>query len=288
MGAPSEHGPAQPRAAAPGDGRDRAAAARAHPHRTRVHRRQLADLLRIDSTMDFHRYAIEHAIGRYRALRERRGLGLGSVLSIGSTRREASRFVEHPFDSITLTGVLDCDDALREFARADPRVRYEKRNCERLGYASRSFDLVFCKESLHHLARPVLGLYELLRVCRAAALVLEPYDSQLDALLRRLGLSSVYESNQLGNLALRDNFVYRWDRRQLEQLLRSLYLESGSELELTLGWMSSRFNGHRVRAVRRCAALAGWLAGFVPGSRGNYMTALIVPGSDLPPDPELL
>ncbi|HXV37527.1 MAG TPA: class I SAM-dependent methyltransferase [Myxococcota bacterium] len=299
MGAPSEHEHAQPRAAAPGEGRDRAAAARADDrrhaaagtalaHRTRVHRRRLRDLMRIESTMDFHRYAIEHAIGRYRALRERQRLGLGSVLSIGSTQREASRFVEHPFDSIVLTGVVDCDDALGGIARADPRVRYEKQNCERLGYAPRSFDLVFCKESLHHLARPVQGLYELLRVCRAAALVLEPYDSQLDALLRRLGLSSVYESNQLGNLALRDNFVYRWDRRQLEQLLRSLYLESGSELELTLGWMSSRFNGHRLRAVRRAAAVAGWLAGFVPGSRGNYMTALVVPGSDLPPDPDPL
>jgi hypothetical protein len=59
-------------------------------------------------------------------------------------------------------------------------------------------------------------------------------------------------------------------------------------LELTLGWMSSRFNGHPNRAVRRVAALVGWLVGFVPGSRGNYMTALIVPGRDLPPDPEPL
>jgi hypothetical protein len=50
--------------------------------------------------------------------------------------------------------------------------------------------------------------------------------------------------------------------------------------------MSSRFNGHPNPAVRRFAALAGWLVGFVPGSRGNYMTALIAPGSDLPPDPE--
>jgi SAM-dependent methyltransferase len=260
--------------------------ASARANRTRVCRRPLRDLLRIDSTMDFHRYGIEHAIARYRVLREEQGLGLGTVLSIGSTHREARRFVEYPFDEICLTGILDSDDELREIAASDPRVRYEKQNCERLAYASGSFDLVFCKESLHHLARPVQGLYEMLRVCRGAALVVEPYDSQLDGLLRRLGLSSVYESNQLGNLELRDNFVYRWDRKQLEFVLKSLYLESGSSLELTLGWMSSRFNGHPNRAVRRVAALVGWLVGFVPGSRGNYMTALIVPGRDLPPDPE--
>jgi len=261
-------------------------AASARANRTRVYRRSLRDLLSIDSTPDFHRYAIEHAIECYRLLRAEQGLGLGSVLSIGSTYREARRFVEHPFEEIRLTGILDSDAELREIAASDPRVRYEKQNCERLGYASGSFDLVFCKESLHHLARPVQGLYEMLRVCRSAALALEPYDSQLDGLLRRLGLSTVYESNQLGNLELRDNFVYRWDRRQLESALKSLYLESGSSLELTLGWMSSRFNGHPRRAVRRAAALVGWLVGFVPGSRGNYMTALIAPGRDLPPDPD--
>lgn len=259
--------------------------AAASENRTRVHRRALRDLLAIDSTGDFHRYVLEHGIDRYRSWCDEKGRELGSVLAIGANRREAQVFTGLPFREIRLTGLLDADEALRSIAAGDPRIRYEKHNCEHLGFASRSFDLVFCKESLHHLARPVLGLYEMLRVCREAALVVEPYDTQLDRLLRRLGLSTVYESNQLGNLSLRDNFVYRWDRVQLEYLLNSLYLQSGYSLDLTLGWLSSRFNGHRWRAVRRFAAVAGWLGGFLPGSRGNYMTALIVPGSDLPRDP---
>jgi hypothetical protein len=127
--------------------------ASARANRTRVHRRLLRDLLRIDSTMDFHRYGIEHAISRYRVLRDEQGLGLGTVLSIGSTYREARRFVEHPFEEICLTGILDADDELHEIASSDPRARYEKQNCERLAYASGSFDLVFCKESLHHPGR---------------------------------------------------------------------------------------------------------------------------------------
>jgi SAM-dependent methyltransferase len=259
--------------------------AAARVNRTQLVRRSLRDLLRIDSTMDFHAYGLEHAIGRYRALRSQQGRGLGTVLSIGANRREARAFSNQPFDEICLTGILDPDDEVCAIANSDARIHYEKQNCERLAFASGSFDLVFCKESLHHLARPVLGLYEMLRVCRAAALLLEPFDSQLDGLLQRLGLSTVYESDYLGDLRLRDNFVYRWDRKQLEFLLNSLYLQSGYSLELTLGWMSSRFNGHRNVGVRRFAALAGWLAGFIPGSRGNYMTALIVPGSDLPSDP---
>jgi SAM-dependent methyltransferase len=236
--------------------------------------------------MDFSRYVLEHAVGRYRALRDAQGQGLGTVLSIGANRREARAFSNHPFDEICLTGVLDPDDGVREIVKSDSRVHYEKQNCENLSFASGSFDLVFCKESLHHLARPVLGLYEMLRVCRDAAMILEPFDSQLNILLQRLGLNTVYESDYLGDLRLRDNFVYRWDRKQLEFLLNSLYLQSGYSLELTLGWMSGRFNGHRNVAVRRFAAVAGWLTGFIPGSRGNYMTALIVPGRDLPPDPK--
>jgi hypothetical protein len=130
-------------------------AASARANRTRIYRRPLRDLLRINSTVDFHDYGIEHAIERYRVLCGEQGLELGSVLSIGSTYREARHFVEHPFDEICLTGILDPDDELRKIAAEDSRVRYEKQNCERLSYPSASFDLVFCKEALHHLARPV-------------------------------------------------------------------------------------------------------------------------------------
>ena len=98
--------------------------ASARANRTRVYRRSLRDLLSIDSKVDFHRYGIEHAIERYRVLREEQGLGLGTVLAIGSTDREARGFVEHPFDEIRLTGILDSDDGLREIAASDPRVRY--------------------------------------------------------------------------------------------------------------------------------------------------------------------
>jgi hypothetical protein len=255
-------------------------------NRTVIHRRTAADLWAIDSTAGFHRYAIEHAIERYQAWCAQRGLPLGSVLAIGANRREAQAFVEHSFDSIRLTGLLEADAELRALVDEDPRVVYERHNAERLGVASSSYDLVFCKESLHHLARPVLGFYEMLRICRQAAIVIEPFDTQLELALARLGWSTVYERNQSGNLKLRDNYVYRWSRKSLEALLNGLYLESGYTLELTLGWMSSRFNGHPNVMVRRFAAITGWLLGFVPGSRGNYMTALISPGSNLPPDPD--
>jgi SAM-dependent methyltransferase len=254
-------------------------------NRVRVRRRALRDLLRIDSHADFHDYLFRHALGRYRAHLPDGDRGLGCVLAIGANHREAEALGKLPFDRILLTGLCDPDDAIRAVARRDPRVDYRIENAECLSFDSRSFDLVFCKESLHHLARPVLGLYEMLRVCRRAALWIEPHDTLAGRLFERLGLATVYETGQVGNLAARDNFVHRFARRSLEQLLNSYYLDSDYRLEIHLGWMSSRFNAHPVRAVRRAAALAGWALGFAPGSRGNYMTALLLPGRDLPPDP---
>ncbi|MDH3213302.1 MAG: class I SAM-dependent methyltransferase [Myxococcales bacterium] len=254
-------------------------------NRVRVRRRRLRDLLRIDSHADFHDYLFRHALERYHASLPQADPGLGEILAIGANHREARALAKLPFARILLTGITDPDDAIRDVARSDPRVSYRIENSESLSLDSRSFDLVLCKESLHHLARPALGLYEMLRVCRRAALWIEPYDTLAGRLFEAIGLATVYETQQAGNLGGRDNFVHRFARRPLELLLNSYYLESDYALEIHLGWMSSRFNAHPAKPVRRAAALAGWALGFVPGSRGNYMTALIVPGRDLPPDP---
>jgi SAM-dependent methyltransferase len=254
-------------------------------NRVRVRRRALRDLLRIDSHADFHDYLFRHALACYAASLPKEAPGLGTILAIGANHREARALAKLPFERILLTGIADADEAIHDVEQSDPRVSYRIENSESLSLDARSFDLVLCKESLHHLARPALGLYEMLRVCRRAALVIEPYDTLAGRIFERLGLATVYETHQAGNLGGRDNFVHRFARRPLELLLNSYYLESDYTLEIHLGWMSSRFNAHPAKAVRRLAALAGWALGLVPGSRGNYMTAMVIPGRDLPPDP---
>lgn len=52
----------------------------------------------------------------------------------------------------------------------------QKENAEQLTFENDSFDFVFCKEMLHHLARPYLGLYEMHRVCSQAFIFMEPTD----------------------------------------------------------------------------------------------------------------
>lgn len=60
-------------------------------------------------------------------------------------------------------------------------VDYSKENVESLSYDNRQFDFVFCKETLHHLPRPYIGLYEMLRVSKVGVVLIEPYDRFINA-----------------------------------------------------------------------------------------------------------
>lgn len=250
-----------------------------------VRRRALADLLSIKDGDDFHDYLLDEGIRRYALARGERGLGFGRVLAICTNKREARALRKYAFDEIVLSGITPPSDELQAYIADDDRCRYIQQNSECLTLESQSFDLVICKEGIHHLVRPVLGVYEMLRITRDAILVIEPADTLIGGLLERFGLASVYETNQSGNIRYRDNYVYRWSVRQFDSLLKSYYLESGYRLDVTIGWMSSKFNANGKAWLRRSAALAGWLASLLPGSRGNYMTALIIAGRDMPGDP---
>ncbi|MDN5869244.1 MAG: class I SAM-dependent methyltransferase [Nitrococcus sp.] len=251
-----------------------------------LERRKLRDVLRIQEPEDFHNYLLDDALQSYTLRCAELGRGLGSALAICANFREARALSALPFDHILLTGIDDRKLELQEVLDGDPRVTYEQHNSERLSIAARSFDLVICKEGLHHLARPVLGMYEMLRLTRDAVIIIEPFDTFLGNVLEILGMSSVYEQAPPGNVDSRPNYVYRWSRRSLAAILNSYYLESGYSLNLTLGWMSVRVNAHKLKAVRVLSAYSGWVASFIPGSRGNYMSAFITAGSDIPRDPE--
>lgn len=85
----------------------------------------------------------------------------------------------------------------------------------RLPFADGSFDYVFVASSLHHLAEPLMGLYELLRVARRGVLVIEPNDSWLTRLATTCGVAT--EIEEAGN------YVYRFARRDIEKVARALF-----------------------------------------------------------------
>jgi SAM-dependent methyltransferase len=253
--------------------------------RARVRRRSLDALLRVQRFEDYHDLLFQEALEPYCDAAKRAGRAVGSVLAVGAGRREAQALVSWPFERIVLSGVAEPDAIVTELAARDPRVVYELANGEALPYPSQSFDLVLSKEVLHHFARPVLGLYEMLRVCRHRAVLIEPWDCGLLRFFDRLGWTTRIERGQVGNIAARDNHVYHFGRRMLEGLLASYYLESGARCDVRVGWLSTRVLMPRRALVRRALVVGGWAASRLPGAAGNLATISIEPGSDLPPDP---
>jgi ubiquinone/menaquinone biosynthesis C-methylase UbiE len=86
---------------------------------------------------------------------------------------------------------------------------------ERLSFEDDAFDWSYTALSLHHLPRPVLGFYELLRTSREGVIFIEPQDTWLTRLFVRSGLAREYED--VGN------YVYRWAEHDVRRLCQSMY-----------------------------------------------------------------
>jgi SAM-dependent methyltransferase len=71
----------------------------------------------------------------------------------------------------------DISDAFLAEAKSEGLIEnYQKINVEHIDYSDNSFDYVSCREAFHHFPRAYLGLYEMIRVSKKAAIIIEPID----------------------------------------------------------------------------------------------------------------
>lgn len=116
---------------------------------------------------------------------------------------------------------------------------YSQENAEFLSFSSCSFDYVFIKEALHHCPRPWIALYEAFRVCKKAVIIVEPNDditaslffklyldlkSRVKSLLGKGSSSDRYTFEPVGN------FVFGFNRREIEKFLLSMHYQYASFL----------------------------------------------------------
>lgn len=93
---------------------------------------------------------------------------------------------------------------------------YRVENAEALSFADEAFDYVLCKESYHHFPRPIIALYEMLRVTRKGVVLIEPQDQHADHPLTAGRPIAGYEP--IGN------YIYTVSRRELEKVALGLDL----------------------------------------------------------------
>lgn len=125
----------------------------------------------------------------------------------------------------------------------------------RLPHGDQSFDHVLAHAGLHHTARPHQAVCEMYRVARRTVTFFESQDSPSMRLAVALGFADRYEINANllrggggGDAARFPNHVYRWTRREVEKLVRSLEPAYEPAIELHREW---RIAPHVERVLRR-------------------------------------
>lgn len=107
---------------------------------------------------------------------------------------------------------------------------YEFRVCDanNLPFKDNSFDYAFVHAGLHHSHSPHKALLEMYRVAKKGILVCEAQDNLFVRLLIKLKLTEDYEFSSVSSgtggadNTGSPNYVYRWSKREVEKLVRSL------------------------------------------------------------------
>jgi hypothetical protein len=129
----------------------------------------------------------------------------------------------------------DISDALLKEVKAGGLISgYSKQNVEKLTYRDNAFDYVMCKEAFHHFPRAYVGLYEMIRVSRMAAiLVTEPID-----ILSKMSLLVLIKNicDRINPLLINKfwknrfswetvgNYVYKVSEREIEKIAMGMGL----------------------------------------------------------------
>lgn len=195
-----------------------------------------------ETTADYWRHARAYECGDLL-----RGEPTASWLTVGDGRwgLDAIRLRKKGFSSVLAT---DISEALLRAAKERGLIEaYAVENAEKLSFADKSFDYIFCKESLHHFPRPYVALYEMLRVARKGVFLIEPNDTwdvtaptapvQGDNLLKRISRrlmqapathQPVNERPKLhynqADWETSGNYVYALSRREVEKIALGLNL----------------------------------------------------------------
>jgi ubiquinone/menaquinone biosynthesis C-methylase UbiE len=135
-----------------------------------------------------------------------------SVLCVCGGDGDEADFLQRRGATVTVT---DLSGTAIEAARIrNPALRCLRADAESLAFPAGSFDWAIVRDGLHHLARPIKGLYELERVSREGFAILESHDSLAVRLLVNLGFGDKWDPA--------GGYVYRFSRREVTKIFCSM------------------------------------------------------------------
>lgn len=130
---------------------------------------------------------------------------------------------------------VDINVSLLELAKESGILAdYRRENAEALSFADDSYDFSLCKGSYHHFPRPMIALYEMLRVSRKAVVLIEPADFVPSPVPRRIlqiikngikkRLNKQIAHSDTGNFETTGNYIYNVSEREMEKIALGLHL----------------------------------------------------------------
>ena len=122
---------------------------------------------------------------------------------------EGSILCDMGFLDVTVSDLAE--QGVKAALNRDTRLKGVVLNAEHLDLTNDSFDIVLVQDGLHHLSLPIVGFTEMLRVAKKAVVFLEPHDSLVGRLI-----GTQWEKN--GSAV---NWVFRWDKELVEQVMSS-------------------------------------------------------------------
>ena len=123
----------------------------------------------------------------------------------------------------------DISDTLLKIGQTRGFIQsFSAENAESLSFADNSFDFVYCKESLHHFARPYAALHEMFRVARQAVVLTEPRDTSIDKeplsllkdLVKILLQKKIVQSHGFESIG---NYIFSISERELEKFMLGMH-----------------------------------------------------------------
>lgn len=120
--------------------------------------------------------------------------------------------------------------------------KFQTENAEKLSLKNSSVDYVLCKESYHHFPRPMIALYEMLRVATRSVILIEPRDQNIliparfnlrasikwmfqsvKNLVKRMIGKELYYNH--GNYESVGNYVFTVSEREIEKVALGMNFE---------------------------------------------------------------
>lgn len=126
------------------------------------------------------------------------------------------------------SGVVASDisiSRLKKAKQANYIGKYKKINAEKISLTDSSYEYILCKESYHHFPRPIIALYEMIRVAKKAVILIEPNDVRKRSLSWKniLGIEDL--RSYYNKFEVSGNYVYGITRREIQKVALGIGLK---------------------------------------------------------------